>query len=86
VVRGDEPYSGEIFDYAEPGRETVIPIAALREAIDRRIDAVEVHGAFARRLRDGEEFPCTGRRGLRDLRVVDTAYRSLREGRTLRVP
>ncbi|MHC4471397.1 MAG: Gfo/Idh/MocA family oxidoreductase, partial [Planctomycetota bacterium] len=80
VVKGDEPFVGDVFDYAAAGREVALPIADMTEAIERKSDEVEIHGAFARWLDGRGDFWCTGERGVRDMRVVDAVHRSLREG------
>jgi len=79
VVRGEEEFEGDIFNYEEPGREVSIPLETLAPVIADRAAAVEIHGAFARWIRDGEEYPCPAERGLADLRAVDAAYRSMKE-------
>jgi predicted dehydrogenase len=80
VIRGEELFAGEVFAYTEPGEEVVIPLAVLQDQVAGLQDRVEVHGAFARWVRDGGAHYCTGNRGLVDLQVVEAAYRSLREG------
>ena len=77
LVRGEETYRGEVFEYDDPGREIAIPVAGLVAADDR----YEIHAAFARWVRDGEPFPAAGERGLLDMKVVDAVYRSVEEGK-----
>jgi len=77
VVRGEEPFRGDVLVYEDPGREVAIPRSALREAVERRRDRLEVHGAFARWVAGrAESYPCPGERALRDLRVVDAVNRN----------
>jgi predicted dehydrogenase len=83
VVRGEEPFDGEIFSYDAPGREIVISKAALEQGREAAGDACEIHAAFARWVRGEGDFPATGARGLADMRVVDAADRAIREGRCI---
>jgi predicted dehydrogenase len=76
VVQGEDTFEGRIFDYTEPGREQVFPMASLAEAIAAHEDAVEVHAAFARWLRGDGEFWSTGECALRDMEVVDAVARA----------
>jgi predicted dehydrogenase len=85
VLKGKEPYAGEILRYEEPGRELAIPVASLTPAIEAREAGVEIHGAFARWIRGQGEFPSPGERGLEDMAVVEAAYRSLSENRTVEI-
>jgi len=83
VIRGLDPYAGELIDYRNAGQETVIPLASIADTIHRLEPEVEVHGRFARWIAHGEPYPCPGERGLEDMKVVDAVYRSRRTGETL---
>ncbi|MBN2492283.1 MAG: Gfo/Idh/MocA family oxidoreductase [Planctomycetes bacterium] len=80
VVRGPEPFRGEVFDYTEAGREVAIPAAALAERSRPLEAALEVHGRFARWIARSEPYPCPGERALHDMRVVEAVYRACRTG------
>jgi len=83
VIRGVDPYHGDLIDYRDAGQEKVIPLASIQEAIHRLEPGVEVHGRFARWIAHGEPYPCPGEQGLEDMKVVDAVYRSRRTGETL---
>jgi len=83
LVRGEERWTGEVFDYDEIGTERCYPLAELEARSRASADRLEIHGRFARWIRDGGEFPCTAESAVRDLEVVDAAYRSRAEGRTI---
>ena len=76
LVRGATAYAGPVFTYDEPGRERVFALAELEGACRDLALRCEVHARFARWIRDGEDFPCTAESALRDMEVVDAAYRS----------
>ena len=81
VIWGRDAFEGDVFDYATPGTEVVIPRASLAAAIARCLPEVEIHDAFARWILGAGEYPCPGSQGVEDLRVVDAAYRSIEEKR-----
>ena len=84
LVRGENPYRGPVFAYDAVPDERVFSLAELDEATSVEwLDRCEVHGRFARWIRDGESFPCSGASALRDLEIVDAAYRSKAEGRSI---
>lgn len=83
VVRGEYSFAGETFSYDHPGSERIFPLAELAAKSADSADRYEVHGRFARWIRDGGQFPCTAESAIRDLEVVDAAYRSRAEGRTV---
>ena len=85
LVRGEDPFHGEVFDYREPGRDVVIPTATFAEASRRLEGALEVHGRFARWIARDEPYPCPGERALHDMRVVEAVYRARRTGETVRI-
>jgi len=85
ILRSDQPFKGEIFDYSRPGRETVIPLESLQESIGGMQDAVEIHAMFARWLLDRAAFPCTGECAVKDMTVLDAVYRSGKEGKCIHI-
>lgn len=85
LVKGDRPFAGEIFDYPDPGEETVLRLEGLQDAVEALRDSVEIHASFARWLLDREAFPCPGEIALRDMKVVDAAYRSMKEGMCIHI-
>ncbi|MFH0945025.1 MAG: Gfo/Idh/MocA family oxidoreductase [Planctomycetota bacterium] len=86
TVRGDDPYPGPVFNYEEAGQESVFKLSARATGEDAEGDRYEVHGRFARFIRDGSEFPCTAESALRDMEAVAAAYRSRDEGRPVSLP
>lgn len=85
TVRGETSFDGDVFDYAVPGEERVVRLRTLEDAIREREAGVEVHGAFARWIGGGDAFSCPGESGLRDVKVIEAAHRSLAEGRSVRI-
>ncbi len=83
LVRGEYSFTGEVFTYDDPGTERVFSLAELEAESTALADQLEIHGRFARWIRDGGQFPCTAESAIRDLEVVDAAYRSRAEGRTV---
>lgn len=84
LVRGEAAWEGEVLRYGGGGREAVFQLAELEAATRVLGGRLEVHGRFARFVRDrSEDFPCTAEFAVRDLEVVDAAYRSRAEGRAI---
>ncbi len=83
LVRGATPYRGPVFDYEQAGGERFYTRAELEERSRPLLERCEVHGRFARWIRDGEAFECTAESALRDMQVIDAAYRSRDAGRVI---
>lgn len=86
TVRGDDSYRGPVFDYKAPGKESRFSLSALEKEGGEETARCEVHGRFARFIRDGGEFSCTAESALHDMEVVAAAYRSRAEGRLVSLP
>jgi len=79
TLKGASPWQGRLFTYDAPGREGVFLRADFEGAVDAMQDEVEVHGAFARWIRDGEPFASTGEEGCLDVEVAAAVARARRE-------
>ncbi len=86
ILRGETPWRGAILAYEKPDRELVVPLDSIAEAIARQADPCEIHTSFARWLRGGEEYECTGDFALRDMRVVDAVERAIASRAWVDVP
>ncbi|MBI4880208.1 MAG: Gfo/Idh/MocA family oxidoreductase [Planctomycetes bacterium] len=83
LVRGASQYHGPVFAYEEAGEERVYARSELEVRSAPLEQSCEVHGRFARWLRDGAEFECTAESALCDMQVIDAAYRSRDAGRVI---
>lgn len=80
TLAGKAPWRGRLLAYETPGPEIVVPRAAFATAEEAIAPEVEVHGAFARWIRDGEPFASTGEEGRLGLRVSAAVQRAREEG------
>ena len=81
-VRGEKPFTGDVFDYAAPGTDTVWTRADLEPQLAKHAGAHELHGRFARWIDDLDDFPCTGEQAIADLRTLDAMARAAVSGKT----
>ncbi|MCK4824425.1 hypothetical protein KA005_52215 [bacterium] len=85
IVRGKQNFEGEIFHYANGGKESVISLHSLSQRIEQLQYKYEIHSCFARWVSKNEEYPCPLEAGLPDMRVLDAVYRSKEEGRRIQI-
>ena len=82
VLRGHTEFRGQVFDYAEPGRELTLSRSKLEPQLRHESAAVELHGRFARAIDDRDDFPCSGEQGVADLVLIDAIARAMATGNT----
>jgi predicted dehydrogenase len=80
VVKGKARFAGDLFTYDTPGQERVFTEAELAPGVARLADTFEVHGWFARWIRDDEPYPCPGESAIQDMKILEAVHHARRTG------
>lgn len=80
TIRGTKPFDGETIQYREPGRRLVVP-ECLPPAMGDWTNPYNQHRRFVDAVLDGTAPDVPAEAGLRDMRALDAAYRSLASGK-----